>query len=171
MIDVETRIRRRTRKSKNNEWQNNGAGKIVQWIKITMKIIIRRMKVMIGIARINLIRNKFNSITVKNGDILLMSVEDKAQLARDEYSDLEHVLVMVTTNFEGDSSDHWYLDTSCSNHMSRRNEWFIDLDEKVKIKVKFGDNSIVIVEGFSKVMIKRKDGVKDCITNVLYVPK
>ena len=98
MIDVETRIRRRTRKSKNNEWQNNGAGKIVQWIKITMKIIIRRMKVMIGIARINLIRNKFNSITVKNGDILLMSVEDKAQLARDEYSDLEHVLVMVTTN-------------------------------------------------------------------------
>ena len=41
----------------------------------------------------------------------------------------------------------------------------------MKSKVKFGDNSIVIVEGFSKVMIKRKDGVKDCITNVLYVPK
>ena len=58
MIDVETRIRRRTRKSKNNEWQNNGAGKIVQWIKITMKIIIRRMKVMIGIARINLKEKK-----------------------------------------------------------------------------------------------------------------
>ena len=50
-----------------------------------MKIIIRRMKVMIGIARINLIRNKFNSITVKNGDILLMSVEDRLPSKKKNY--------------------------------------------------------------------------------------
>ncbi|XP_028223548.1 uncharacterized protein LOC114405064 [Glycine soja] len=80
-------------------------------------------------------------------------------------------LLMVTTKFEGDYSNHWYLDTSCSNHISGRNEWFIVLNEKVKSKVKFGDNIVVTTEAVDKVMVKRKNGVKAFITNVLYVPK
>lgn len=41
----------------------------------------------------------------------------------------------------------------------------------MKSKVKFDDNSVVTVEGVGKVMVKRKDEVKTCITNVLYVRK
>lgn len=37
--------------------------------------------------------------------------------------------------------------------------------------MKFDDNSVVTVEGVGKVMVKRKDEVKTCITNVLYVRK
>jgi len=70
--------------------------------------------------------------------------ENKAQLAHDDDSDSEHVLLMLTTKSKGDSSDHWYLNTGCTNHMLGRNVWFIDLNEKVKSKVKFGDNFVDI---------------------------
>lgn len=70
--------------------------------------------------------------------------EDETQLAYDDDSDSEHVLLMLTTKSKGDSSDHWYLNTGCTNHMLGRNVWFIDLNEKVKSKVKFGDNFVDI---------------------------
>ena len=72
---------------------------------------------------------------------------------------------MVTTKSKGDFFDLCYLDTGCSTHMTGRKEWFI------KSKVKFGGNSVVIAEGVCKVMIKSNNGVKACITDVLYVPK
>ena len=37
--------------------------------------------------------------------------------------------------------------------------------------MKFGDNIVVTTEAVDKVMVKRKNGVKAFITNVLYVPK
>lgn len=56
--------------------------------------------------------------------------EDETQLAYDDDSDSEHVLLMVTTKSEGDPSDHWYLDTGCSNRMPGRKEWFIDVNKR-----------------------------------------
>ncbi|XP_019414583.1 PREDICTED: uncharacterized protein LOC109326347 [Lupinus angustifolius] len=67
--------------------------------------------------------------------------------------------------------DFWYLDIGCSNHMTRRNEWFNTLDESVKRKVKFSDLNSVETEGIGKVMIQRRDGRRSYISNVLYVPK
>ncbi|XP_028183330.1 uncharacterized protein LOC114370235 [Glycine soja] len=68
--------------------------------------------------------------------------EDEAQLAYDEGSDSDdNVLLMVTTNSEDDNSNLWYLDTGCSNHMIGYREWFVNLDEKVKSKTKFADNT------------------------------
>jgi len=58
----------------------------------------------------------------------------------DSYSD--HVLFMVTTS-NYTNFDYWYLDTRCSNHMIGNKGWFVSLDEKVKRKVKFANNSIV----------------------------
>lgn len=37
----------------------------------------------------------------------------------------------------------WYLDTSCRNHMIGNKNWFIELDESVRVSIKFDDNSIV----------------------------
>ncbi|XP_027927468.1 uncharacterized protein LOC114184355 [Vigna unguiculata] len=95
---------------------------------------------------------------------------DEAHLAQDESdSESDHVLLMVTTNSEEDESC-WYLYTGCSNHMTRRREWLIDLDPSVRSNVKFTDNSTITAEGVRKVMITRKDGKTAYMSDVLYVP-
>ena len=59
---------------------------------------------------------------------------DEAQLAQDEDSDSDKVLLMATTNSEEDNVNLWYLDTGCSNHMTGHREWFVNIDDKVKSK-------------------------------------
>jgi len=91
-------------------------------------------------------------------------------LAQDEDSDSDKVLPMATTNSEEDIVNLWYLDTGYSNHMIGHREWFVNIDDKVKSKIKFADNSYVTVEGIGKVMIQRKDGQQSFINDALYVP-
>ncbi|KHN19736.1 hypothetical protein glysoja_024837, partial [Glycine soja] len=95
---------------------------------------------------------------------------DEAQLAQDEDSDSDKVLLMATTNSEEDNVNLWYLDTGCSNHMTGHREWFVNIDDKVKSKIKFANYNSVTVEGIGKVMIQRKDGQHSFINDVLYVP-
>lgn len=54
--------------------------------------------------------------------------------------------------------------------MTSHREWFVNLDEKVKRKIKFADNSIVTAKGVGKLLIQRKDGRQSFIENVLFVP-
>lgn len=61
--------------------------------------------------------------------------EDEAQSAHDEGSDSDNVMLMTTTNLEGDNSNLWYLDTCYSNHKTGQRKWFVNLDEKVKSKI------------------------------------
>ncbi|XP_019414559.1 PREDICTED: uncharacterized protein LOC109326317 [Lupinus angustifolius] len=110
---------------------------------------------------------------------------EEARLSKDENSDEEVLLMsqneitelmlndgveaqMVTTK---DDADNWYLDTGCSNHMTGHRDWFIQLDDSVRTRVKFVDDSFITAEGMGKIVIKRKDGIKAYISNVLYVPK
>ncbi|XP_019414586.1 PREDICTED: uncharacterized protein LOC109326350 [Lupinus angustifolius] len=78
---------------------------------------------------------------------------------------------MATTRSSQEDVEFWYLDTSCSNHMIDKKDWFTTLDESRKNKIKFADHSVVFVEGIGKVMIHRRVGKKTYILNVLYVPK
>lgn len=61
--------------------------------------------------------------------------EDEAQSAHDEGSDSDNVMLMTTTNLEGDNSNLWYLDTCYSNLKTGQRKWFVNLDEKVKSKI------------------------------------
>ena len=88
----------------------------------------------------------------------------------EEKSRSDKVLLMTTTNSKEDSVNLWYLDTCCSNHMTGHREWFVNIDDKVKSKIKFADNSFVTAKGIGKVMIQRKDGQHSFINDVLYVP-
>ncbi|KAL4384578.1 hypothetical protein GQ457_15G010370 [Hibiscus cannabinus] len=54
--------------------------------------------------------------------------------------------------------------------MCGRKEWFVELDEKVRGRVIFGDDSHADVKGKGKVMITQKNGEKKYITDVYYVP-
>ena len=42
--------------------------------------------------------------------------------------------------------------------MTGHREWFVNIDDKVKSKIKFADKSFVTVEGIGKVMIQRNGG-------------
>lgn len=79
-------------------------------------------------------------------------------MAKEDGSDSEEVLMMVTTKIDLDQPDIWYLDTGCSNHMIGHKDWLLDLDESVKCKVRFADNSTIDAEGIGKVLIKRSEG-------------
>jgi len=63
---------------------------------------------------------------------------DEVQFAHAK-TDSEDVLFIAITDIEGEKSKPWYLDTSCSNHMTRNKEWFSKLDESGKRKIKFAD--------------------------------
>lgn len=76
---------------------------------------------------------------------------------------------MVTISIEAESTSSWYLDTECSTHMSVRRDWLISFDESTKNKIRFVDDSTLKEEEIGKVLIKRKDGKKSFISDVLYV--
>ena len=49
---------------------------------------------------------------------------DEANLVQEEDSEDDHVILMVTTALKGGNREEnaWYLDTGCSNHMTRRKD-------------------------------------------------
>lgn len=96
--------------------------------------------------------------------------DDEAYMAQDEDSDSDQVLLMAITNSDDVNSESWYLDTGCSNHMTGKKEWLLDIDASVKHKVKFADSSTILAEGVGQVMIKCKSGKPAFVTDVLYVP-
>ena len=71
---------------------------------------------------------------------------------------------MVTNDSDKATNNEWYLDTWCSNHMTGRKDWLIDLDELVKKNVKFADNSTVKAESLGRVLIHKKDGKRSSMT-------
>ncbi|XP_014490203.1 uncharacterized protein LOC106752938 [Vigna radiata var. radiata] len=81
----------------------------------------------------------------------------------------EHVLLAGETNHAQEEMS-WYLDSACSNHMTRNKRWLIDLDTSVKSIVRFANDSVIRAEGSCKVLITRKDGKSVYMHNVLYVP-
>lgn len=46
-------------------------------------------------------------------------------------------------------SDEWYLNSGCSTHMTGRNDWFVKINCAMKNKVKFTDDTILMVNGIS----------------------
>lgn len=93
-------------------------------------------------------------------------------MVQEEDSEDYHVILMVTTALEGGNREEnaWYLDTGCSNHMTGRKDWLVDLDLSNKGKVRFVDDNTIRTEGMGIVQIQKKDGGISCIYEVLYVP-
>ncbi|XP_020254172.1 uncharacterized protein LOC109831249 [Asparagus officinalis] len=68
-------------------------------------------------------------------------------------------------------TDIWYLDTGASNHMTGCKKKFSDLDEKVCGRVKFGNGSIVEIQGSGTIMLQCQNGEHKLLANVYYIPK
>ena len=64
----------------------------------------------------------------------------------------------------------WYLDNGASNHMTDHREKFEKLDKVVKGEVKFGDGSLVKIEGKGSIRIACKNGETRVLHGVYYIP-
>jgi hypothetical protein len=64
----------------------------------------------------------------------------------------------------------WHLDTGATNHMSGCRTAFHDLDTQIHGVVKFGDNSLVPIEGARTVILQAKTGEHIPIAGVYFIP-
>jgi hypothetical protein len=60
--------------------------------------------------------------------------------------------------------NRWYLDIGASNHMTGTRSMFTSLDERVKGTVKFGDGSVVEIQGRGSVLSVCKNGEHRVLT-------
>lgn len=70
----------------------------------------------------------------------------------------------------GTESNVWYLDNGASIHMTGCKRKFTKLDEGVMGRVKFGDGSIIDIEGQGSTAFKCKDGEEYILNEVYYIP-
>ncbi|CAL5340443.1 unnamed protein product [Camellia sinensis] len=68
------------------------------------------------------------------------------------------------------SSDVWFIDSGCSNHMTGMKSLFKELDETQKLKVQLGNAKEMQVEGKGTVSIKTTHGNIKLLHNVQFVP-
>jgi len=62
----------------------------------------------------------------------------------------------------------WFLDSSCSNHMTRNKEWFFEFKEGLCKTVKHGNNTTMIVVGKGSIRV-RVNGFTQAISDVYFV--
>jgi len=88
-----------------------------------------------------------------------------------ELNEHEEMLLMsyVKVN-QTAQEDIWFLDSSCSNHMSGNKAAFCELNETFRETIKLGNNTKMTVFGKERVRLHLNDS-NFMITDVFYVPK
>lgn len=67
--------------------------------------------------------------------------------------------------------DSWFLDTGATNHMTGRRDVFAELDCNIVGTVRFGDGSVVDIEGQGTVVFSGNDNEHRALTGVYYIPR
>ncbi|XP_073367961.1 uncharacterized protein [Aegilops tauschii subsp. strangulata] len=65
----------------------------------------------------------------------------------------------------------WYLDTGASNHMTGDRAAFTELDNTITGSVRFGDGSVVQIEGRDTVALAIEGGAQHALMDVYYIPR
>jgi transposase InsO family protein len=89
-------------------------------------------------------------------------------------SPVELVEAKVFVQLDGGGSDDgglWHLDTGATNHMSGSRAVFSELDRGVAGMVRFGDGSVVKIEGRGTVVFSCKNGEHRWLNAVYYIPR
>ena len=104
--------------------------------------------------------------------------EEKANTT--EETEEESALMIVVSDecgellLQGMNDPHndrmWYLDTGASSHMTGKKEFFHNIDDNMKGRVRFSDGSTIPYEGKGNISITLKNGEILLIQNVLYLP-
>ncbi|XP_076897616.1 uncharacterized protein LOC143550955 [Bidens hawaiensis] len=67
--------------------------------------------------------------------------------------------------------DVWYLDNGASNHMTGNRSYFLELNENITGRVKFGDGSFVQIKGKGLILFQGKSGDQDLLTEIYDIPE
>jgi len=82
----------------------------------------------------------------------------------------ESHLFMVHSSTSRDSTEIWFMDRGCSNHMLETKNLFKELDESLKSEVRLGDNKQMNVEGKGTLAIKTSQSNIKLLNDVQSVP-
>ena len=78
--------------------------------------------------------------------------------------------VLLTCNVAQEKHKYvWFLDSGCSNHMTRNIAMFANLDENVKSEVTTGTESKVSVMGKGRVVILTREKISLCQMSIMYL--
>ncbi|XP_020242871.1 uncharacterized protein LOC109821088 [Asparagus officinalis] len=94
---------------------------------------------------------------------------EEVRFAQEIDDEENHTLLMVTIASEESDYNTWFFDTRCSNHIYKKKELFVDLDESMRSKVKFADDNTIPVMGKGRVLIKLKNRDHKFISDVSYM--
>lgn len=72
---------------------------------------------------------------------------------------------------DDDGDRRWVVDTGATNHMSGTRSAFSDIDDGITGSVKFGDGSVVEIEGYGTVVFSCKNGEHYSLNGVYFIPK
>ena len=96
--------------------------------------------------------------------------EEKEQANfHEEKSSSESLFVAYLAANVDISSETWYLDSGCSNHMTGNRDYFVEIDDTMNSVVTLGDDKEVQVRGLGTITVTCKTGRK-LIHDVMYVP-
>ncbi|XP_058753772.1 uncharacterized protein LOC131626957 [Vicia villosa] len=79
----------------------------------------------------------------------------------------QNIMTSVRDGVHG--SDEWYLDSGCSTHVMGRKDFFVQINQVAKSRVKFADDSTLAAESVD-VLIEKKNGRHSMIKDMLYTP-
>ena len=65
----------------------------------------------------------------------------------------------------------WFLDSGASNHMTGVKGVFSELDTDIAGTVKFGDGSVVEIQGRGTIIFACRNGEHRALTDVYYIPR
>ena len=73
----------------------------------------------------------------------------------------------------GEQQEHqrWVLDTGATNYMTGAKSVFSELDSGIRGTVKFGDGSVVEIEGHDTILFVGKGGIHHKLTGVYFIPR
>ncbi|KAK2352988.1 hypothetical protein QL285_090671 [Trifolium repens] len=72
---------------------------------------------------------------------------EEANIARSsDDSDGESVLLMASETDDMNSSEWWYMDTGCSNHLTGNKKWLVDFDSGKSTKIRCADDKYLNAE-------------------------
>ncbi|XP_039119899.1 uncharacterized protein LOC120256238 [Dioscorea cayenensis subsp. rotundata] len=92
--------------------------------------------------------------------------EQGASMVAEEKEKEVSNLFMVLNEGESSVNSVWIIDSGCSNHMTRENSYFTELDESQKLKVILGDDKEIAVEGRGTVAISAGEGCVEAFSTM-----
>jgi hypothetical protein len=83
----------------------------------------------------------------------------------------ERVFMQIGEEGAAINSSRWVVNTRTTNHMTGAHGGFSELDAGVCGTVKFGDGSVVCIEGCGTVIFSSRSGEHQVFTSVYFIPK